>query len=296
MSISDLPETIFGVIKNRFSNPLLASAFISWPFLNYKLMLVVFGEGAYSEKINFIDGKLYTFPLEYYLHVFVFPLCVGIIYWYFYPSFDEKITRYSIRKLADKMRMVLSEERKIPFDSDLQISYFKKYDEEKEVWKNALHEVNDAAANKTDVANVVIDEISNRLKFQTRVLFALQCGMTLDDSDLLKCVLLNGRISPDDRDNYKKIKNYKYYDQLKGVVKESINIKRHHGSAKRQVSMEWFKTIAPLPDGELQGFAEVLWALEVFSIVNSQPLIFAARDDMQIKQMNENFERLDAVE
>jgi hypothetical protein len=295
MSISELPETIISVIKNRFSNPILASAFISWPFCNYKLMLIIFGDGLYSEKITFIEKKLYTYPFEDYLHVFILPLCVGVIYWYLYPSFDEKVTRYSIRKLADKAKMILTEERKIPFDNDLQISYFKKYDEEKEVWKNALHEANDAAAKKTDIANVVIDDVSNRLKFQTRTLFALQCGMTLDNPNLLEHVLLNGSFVPPNLDSYEKIKNYKFYDQLKGVVKESINIRRHHGSAQRQVSMEWLKVIAPVPEAELQGFSEVLWALQVFSISNLQPLTFITRNDMEIERMIKNIENLDAM-
>lgn len=296
MSLSDFPSTVFDTLKSRFSNPLLGSALISWPFINYKLMLIIFGGGGYVEKIEFIESKLYFYPHQDIVNLFGIPFLVGLIYWLFYPWADAKIVAYSIRQAAKKAKIILDEERKIPFDNDMQVDYFKKYDDEKETWKRALQEANESSAKKIELGTVTIRETNIRLMNQTRVLFALNCGIGKDEAPLLEFAFSNENPFHPSEGFFRKIKNYVFYDQMRMIARESINIRRYQGSAKRQVTLDWVRRTAPIPEDEETGFFDILRALNILDVEDMRPVSYIAKDDLAIEKIILVFEKIDALQ
>lgn len=58
-SIRDLFESFRSYLRDRLANPLYVSFVIAWGVLNFRLLMVVFGDGGWKEKIEFIDTQLY---------------------------------------------------------------------------------------------------------------------------------------------------------------------------------------------------------------------------------------------
>ncbi|MDN2710586.1 hypothetical protein O0880_14260 [Janthinobacterium sp. SUN118] len=296
MSISELPENILNTIKNRFNNTFLASAIISWPIINYKLMLVLFGDGKYSEKIDFIDDVLYSaYPFKWVVCLFVFPMVVGFIYWRWYPFFDTAISKYTIQKSIGKAEMILAEERKIPFDRDEQVTYFKNYEAEKDIWKKALQEANKIASKQQEKSRNVENDLAGKWKSNTLKLFAMMCDIKPDEIYALKKAFSHNDEQIPPVEILAKIKNYQYYDQMKYVAKESINIPSSSLSGRREVSVTWLKNNTSVQDDHEGFFLEILWALEIIILERYSPITYIALDNHRLGKINMVFDTIDAA-
>lgn len=293
MSITEIPENILNTLKSRFSNPLLSSAIISWPFINYKLMLVLLGEGGYGDKIKYIETKLYTFPLEDYVKVFFLPLIIGVVYWLWYTPIDAKITAYSIRKARDKAAIILAEERKIPFDQDEQVAYFQRHDAEKIFWKSALQESHKSAALTQDAMRAITVDLASKLRLNTRKLFALKCGIGSGDVYALEIAFSQNDLPFPPVEIVAKIRNYEYYNQLRIVASEAVNIPRFDSSAKREINLTWLRNNARVEDGHEEDFLEFLWALQIIDIDSYRPKNYVALDDFRYGKINSILKMVD---
>lgn len=58
-ALRDVVSSILAIIRDRFLNPLYLSYAIAWAALNYRLLVVLAGEGAAKAKFEFIDSALY---------------------------------------------------------------------------------------------------------------------------------------------------------------------------------------------------------------------------------------------
>lgn len=295
MSISELPESILNTIKNRFNNTFLASAIISWPIINYKLMLVLFGDGKYEKKISFIDDVLYSaYPFKGIVCLFVLPMVVGFIYWRWYPLFDMVISRYSIKKSIEKAEIILTEERKIPFDRDEQVEYFKNYEAEKDIWKTALQDANKNLSKQQEKSKNTSNDLAGKWKSNTLKLFAMTCGISFDEIYALEKAFSHNDEQIPPIEILAKIKNYQYYEQLRYVAKESIKIQHSTRSKRKEVSVTWIKNNASVQDGHEESLLEFLWALEIINLEKYSPITYIALEDFRFGRINLVFDMIDA--
>lgn len=58
-SVRDVLESFRSYLRDRLANPLYVSFVIAWCVLNFRLLMVVFGDGGWKEKIDFINTQLY---------------------------------------------------------------------------------------------------------------------------------------------------------------------------------------------------------------------------------------------
>ena len=86
--MSDAKDGILDIIKFRLNNSFLSSVIISWPFVNYKLLMVVFGGGNYEKKIDYINDRLYEGSYKWLFFV-VIPLVIGGLYIFIFPFFNS---------------------------------------------------------------------------------------------------------------------------------------------------------------------------------------------------------------
>jgi hypothetical protein len=80
-SIKDVLESLRLHIRSRLSNPLYAAYIFSWVILNFRVLLVLFSEGEWEDKIQYIDERMYPAWWHWAWFGFGYPLlaAVGIV-------------------------------------------------------------------------------------------------------------------------------------------------------------------------------------------------------------------------
>lgn len=84
-SVKDFLDSMKSYLRGRFSNPLYAAYFFAWSYLNFRLLMVIFGEGSWKEKITYIDGSLFSQNWHWWWYGFAYPLCIAVAYVAFAP-------------------------------------------------------------------------------------------------------------------------------------------------------------------------------------------------------------------
>lgn len=129
-------------VLSRLRNPLLVATVIAWPLWNYKLMLVVIGDGKFAEKIAFIDGSLFGSTWDRALHLVLGPIVVALLYTFAWPWFDRKIKVFALRQQNETIRAELKEQQKMPMDADAQVLLIAKHEAELKQRENAIASLN----------------------------------------------------------------------------------------------------------------------------------------------------------
>jgi len=78
--IRDLLESFRSYLRDRLANPLYVSFVIAWGVLNFRLLMVIFGDGSWKEKIEFIDTQLYPDLLGWAWRWFGSPFLVAVLF------------------------------------------------------------------------------------------------------------------------------------------------------------------------------------------------------------------------
>ncbi|GHB55608.1 hypothetical protein GCM10008107_00380 [Psychrosphaera saromensis] len=101
----DTINSIKAVLYERISSPLAGAFLSSWLIWNWKTVLYVFSSTKVSEKIYYIDKKLYADSYEFWGTIVIFPLISAFLFILIYPflsywtySFWEK-AQIKLKKL-----------------------------------------------------------------------------------------------------------------------------------------------------------------------------------------------------
>lgn len=79
-TIRDLLGSVRDYLKDRLANPLYVCYAVAWCVLNFRLLLVLFGNQSPSEKIAHIDTRLYTEWWHWAWFGFGYPLLVAVAF------------------------------------------------------------------------------------------------------------------------------------------------------------------------------------------------------------------------
>ena len=97
----DILNSIKATLYDRISNPLLGAFFVSWAFINYRLIWVLFSSASFSEKFRYIDEVLMPKP-EYYAGYFVVsPAIAAWFYLYILPKISHRVYEHYQNKLKE---------------------------------------------------------------------------------------------------------------------------------------------------------------------------------------------------
>lgn len=77
-SVKEVLESLRGHVRTRLSNPLYAAYIFTWVVLNFRVLLVLFSEGEWTEKIQYIDERMYPAWWHWAWFGFGYPLLVAI--------------------------------------------------------------------------------------------------------------------------------------------------------------------------------------------------------------------------
>lgn len=131
-AVREVLDSLKGYLKDRLANPLYAAYIVAWSVLNFRLLLVLVGEGNWREKINYVDHSLYKSNWDWTFYGFLYPLLVAAIYVIASPFISRWVTVFlkTIEKetvtqllrvagetplpkeLADRLRRSLTDEQR----------------------------------------------------------------------------------------------------------------------------------------------------------------------------------------
>lgn len=197
MAESKIPEVVQEALKKKLENSFLSSVILSWPLSNYKLLVVIFGYESFQSKIFYIDTVLYGGDaIEYYSHLLLIPILVGLFFVFFFPFISGIFDRVVERADNLNKRKILAIQRKKVFPAEEQAAYFSEYDKEKKAMSEALtlttekYSVLEAAKKSALVLN------ANRLKENVLRRFS---SSDFDSKRYLGlCQFLSGNVAPQD--------------------------------------------------------------------------------------------------
>ncbi|MGC4059619.1 MAG: hypothetical protein QM749_01660 [Aquabacterium sp.] len=177
----DLFDEVWTNIKARVENPFLSSFLISWIFVNYKVLIVLFGEGSYAPKIEYIESFLYGDVGVKWWSLLGVPLGFAIFYTFIWPFFDIKISQCVEIFANMKQKSILTERRKMHIDVDEQAQYFEKFDREIADAKSKVAGVYASLLREREESNKKIANLQPRLRRQTLLRLATPSGVSVDN-------------------------------------------------------------------------------------------------------------------
>ena len=83
--LTDFTKSCRDLIIGRTTSPLFGAFATSWLVWNYRTILVIFSDGDYAKKIEFIQTRLYPTPHEAYSYALAGPLFTAIVILLVYP-------------------------------------------------------------------------------------------------------------------------------------------------------------------------------------------------------------------
>ena len=113
-TIRDLLFSLRVQLRERLKNLLYGSFIIAWSILNFRLLLVLFGDGKWAEKITYIDSKLYPNWSAWALYGYALPLVAALSYVLASPFVNRAVARFVRQQERETASMLLEIEGEIP--------------------------------------------------------------------------------------------------------------------------------------------------------------------------------------
>lgn len=99
---------IFQTVKERFGNPLISAYALAWAVWNFRLLMVVMGDGdgGWRAKINYIDTQLMPRWQDWAVHGGFIPLAIALAWIYALPPILRRVAAHHERA-ANKTRSAI---------------------------------------------------------------------------------------------------------------------------------------------------------------------------------------------
>jgi hypothetical protein len=272
MNGEEIKNGIADAIKERMSSPFLSSIFLSWPLINYRLLLVFFGEGKYEEKLCYIDEKLYDFKwviggelynfgwIEYWLHFAIIPILIGLFFTLCYPKIDARLTAIYVRHAHEKQRKAILAGQNEPIDKSFQAEYFAKWDEKNAALKKSV-EINNKNYREL-IANSAqnMQSLRERLSRQTLLRVAVECDGGRNDVESIRTTY--SVINPNGVNPGKDLLlKHPEFSKLKKFVEEIMALPADQETGYRRENFVWLQRIVGVEEESIPDFIEMLCAL-----------------------------------
>lgn len=117
-TIKELIDSIRINVLNRVTNPLIGSFAIAWAVWNFRIILVVFSEGDWKTKIDYIDKTLMQTWQDWILHGYLAPLSVALAWVLISPILFRRMMVYHREQLAKTAAAVMVADDKQPIGTE----------------------------------------------------------------------------------------------------------------------------------------------------------------------------------
>ena len=79
-TIHEVISSIRTYLSERLRNPFYGAFFVAWVVLNFRLVLILIGDGTWAAKINFIDTRLYVTWWHWAIYGYLVPIVAASLY------------------------------------------------------------------------------------------------------------------------------------------------------------------------------------------------------------------------
>lgn len=136
-TFKDVLASIMGAIKDRLGNPLLGTYVITWCLWNFRVLLVLFGEGekGWPEKLAYLDRALLTEWWTFPYYGMSMPLLLSLIWLYALPPVLRVFAVHHQKELLKTRTQVLQVQDKMPLSQSEATELRNRSRKESERWK-----------------------------------------------------------------------------------------------------------------------------------------------------------------
>lgn len=119
-SVKEVLTSFVESMRDRIGNPLVGAFFLSWLVWNFRLVLVLVGdgEGGWKAKLDFIDKTLMTNPSDWWIHGLLYPLAIAGLWVFAFPFLSRYILIFDKSQRIVTRKAVLKVEEKKPISED----------------------------------------------------------------------------------------------------------------------------------------------------------------------------------
>lgn len=255
MEMKDLREGVSEAIRERMSSPFLSSIVLSWPIVNYKLLMVVFGSGDYEGKLFYIDTYLYGGVWNSnFMHLAVWPMLVGGFFTLWYPRIDAWLSVKFIRLSHEKKRKVLFAEQEEPVAEAFQAEFFSQWNKRNDVLNASVAVANEKYRQMSADNVKKMGFISERLRGETALRISLQCGAGLAEARQLE----DGWHSNTRSENKNFLFKLPCLEHIRKLLPLLREIPMYDEGRVRMIHTETIRSQVGVPIEEMEVFVETL--------------------------------------
>jgi len=151
-TFKELTGSIREYLRDRTSNPIYGAFILAWLGVNFRLVLVLFGEGTSSEKLRHIDERLYPSQSDWAWQGFGLPLVIAVLLVLVSPFIRRWVTVFLRQREKETVTRLLQIEEETPLTR-----------EQADVLRNALLNERARRLKEREELNLRIDELEKQL-------------------------------------------------------------------------------------------------------------------------------------
>lgn len=173
--MSESRDSILDALKFRLKNSFLSSIIISWPIVNYKFLMIVFGGGNYSQKFKYIDEILYE-PGDKRLFLLWIPIGVGLFYIIVFPLINILINLVDMYFKNLERRIIFWRQKRDVMTKDEKETHFTDLISTIQGLKDEMQSVRVSYSQQINTISNKFDNIESRARITAFKYLALTLG------------------------------------------------------------------------------------------------------------------------
>ena len=170
-ALKELQESVVSGLKTRLGNPLLVGFLVSWLVINFRVVLVLLGEGGARDKIRYVDELMYPHWYQWAWYGVAYPLLAATMYLLLSPFVVRWTTVFLKRQDVETAKALLAAEGTRPISEDRAT-----------LLRQSLAESRAARVRDAEAAALRIDELERQLTVQAKAV--VQQDVALHDTPL----------------------------------------------------------------------------------------------------------------
>lgn len=117
-TIKELLASVRFQLAERLGNPLSGAFIVAWLVANFRLLLVLFSDGEWREKLRYIDATLYPDAYEWLRLGVFWPLIFALLYVFAYPFVAKKVIEFHRMRQKELREIAIRVEGETPITKE----------------------------------------------------------------------------------------------------------------------------------------------------------------------------------
>lgn len=156
-TIKELTSSIRDYLRDRTSNPIYGAFVVAWIAVNFRALVILFGDGPARDKLRLIDSQLYPREWDGAWYGFCYPLLLSVVFVLFSPFVRRWATVFIRGREKETVSQLLRIEGETPLTKA-----------QADVLRQSIQSERERRLKDRDEANRQIDELRQQLDIAAR--------------------------------------------------------------------------------------------------------------------------------